>query len=257
MRVEGRGQGWDHSWGRFNHMRVSLNFLFAWGCAWLDFLRFWFQVLFIDEVHMLDMECFSFLNRALESDLSPVLIMATNRGITRYWITLAFPPRDRNRDFFPLTLLQQKFKLSSVKINRFFRLKEPLRMNKKCSQTNWILKTLLLSLSIRGTNYQSPHGIPIDLLDRLLIIATSPYTEKETRQILKIRWESVAVIYVCFPRCYEWKLEMPGFISGVRRRMLSSVKRLTLSWLASAWRHRYATPSSWSALLGSCVASAR
>lgn len=44
----------------------------------------WLQVLFIDEVHMLDMECFSFLNRALESDLSPVLIMATNRGITRY-----------------------------------------------------------------------------------------------------------------------------------------------------------------------------
>ncbi|XP_028839869.1 ruvB-like 2 [Denticeps clupeoides] len=82
-------------------------------------------VLFIDEVHMLDIECFSFLNRALESDLSPVLIMATNRGITR----------------------------------------------------------------IRGTNYQSPHGIPIDMLDRLLIIATTPYTEKEMRQILKIRCE--------------------------------------------------------------------
>ena len=30
-------------------------------------------VLFIDEVHMLDIECFSYLNRALESDLSPVL----------------------------------------------------------------------------------------------------------------------------------------------------------------------------------------
>ena len=56
----------------------------------------------------------------------------------------------------------------------------------------------LLSLSIRGTNYQSPHGIPIDLLDRLLIIATSPYTEKETRQILKIRWESAFIICVCF-----------------------------------------------------------
>ncbi|XP_041426312.1 ruvB like AAA ATPase 2 S homeolog isoform X1 [Xenopus laevis] len=40
-------------------------------------------VLFIDEVHMLDIECFSFLNRALESDMAPVLIMATNRGITR------------------------------------------------------------------------------------------------------------------------------------------------------------------------------
>jgi len=82
-------------------------------------------VLFIDEVHMLDIECFSFLNRALESDLAPVLVVATNRGITR----------------------------------------------------------------IRGTNYKSPHGIPIDLLDRLLIISTSPYTEKEIRKILEIRCE--------------------------------------------------------------------
>jgi len=82
-------------------------------------------VLFIDEVHMLDIECFAFLNRALESDMAPVLIMATNRGITR----------------------------------------------------------------IRGTNYQSPHGIPIDLLDRLLIISTTPYEESEIRQILKIRCE--------------------------------------------------------------------
>lgn len=82
-------------------------------------------VLFVDEVHMLDIECFAFLNRALESDMAPVLIMATNRGITR----------------------------------------------------------------IRGTNYQSPHGIPIDLLDRLLIISTTPYEENEIRQILKIRCE--------------------------------------------------------------------
>jgi len=82
-------------------------------------------VLFIDEVHMLDIECFSYLNRALESDLAPVLVVATNRGITR----------------------------------------------------------------IRGTNYKSPHGIPIDLLDRLLIISTSPYTEKEIKQILHIRCE--------------------------------------------------------------------
>lgn len=82
-------------------------------------------VLFIDEVHMLDIECFSFLNRALESDMAPILIMATNRGITK----------------------------------------------------------------IRGTSYKSPHGIPIDLLDRLLIVSTSPYEEKEIKQILKIRCE--------------------------------------------------------------------
>ena len=76
-------------------------------------------VLFIDEVHMLDIECFSFLNRALESDLAPVLVVATNRGITR----------------------------------------------------------------IRGTNYKSPHGIPIDLLDRLLIISTSPYASRLITEI--------------------------------------------------------------------------
>jgi len=82
-------------------------------------------VLFIDEVHMLDMECFSFLNRALESEKSPIVILATNRGIT----------------------------------------------------------------NIRGTNYKGPHGMPLDLLDRLLIVTTVPYTEKEIRKILEIRCE--------------------------------------------------------------------
>lgn len=42
---------------------------------------------------------------------------------------------------------------------------------------------------IRGTNYKSPHGIPIDLLDRMIIIKTVPYDEKELKQILKIRCE--------------------------------------------------------------------
>merc|ERR1711865_1036850 len=37
-------------------------------------------VLFIDEVHMLDIECFTYLNRALESTLAPIVILATNRG---------------------------------------------------------------------------------------------------------------------------------------------------------------------------------
>jgi RuvB-like protein 2 len=82
-------------------------------------------VLFIDEVHMLDIECFSWLNRALESDLSPVLMVATNRGIAK----------------------------------------------------------------IRGTQYKSPHGIPIDLLDRLMIISTTPYSDAELKKILTIRCE--------------------------------------------------------------------
>ncbi|KAK4275228.1 hypothetical protein QN277_018345 [Acacia crassicarpa] len=86
-------------------------------------------VLFIDEVHMLDIECFSFLNRALENEMAPILVVATNRGIT----------------------------------------------------------------TIRGTNYKSPHGIPIDLLDRLLIISTQPYTEDEIRKILDIRTQEEEV----------------------------------------------------------------
>lgn len=73
---------------------------------------------------MLDIECFSFLNRALENDLAPLVIMASNRGVTR----------------------------------------------------------------IRGTKYKSPHGIPIDLLDRVLIISTKAYETAEIREIVAIRF---------------------------------------------------------------------
>lgn len=81
------GQGGDHPWGGYRAWR--------WGGGeqwekrdkrpWCGSLTppDGSQVLFIDEVHMLDIESFSFLNRALESDMAPVLIMATNRGITR------------------------------------------------------------------------------------------------------------------------------------------------------------------------------
>ena len=41
--------------------------------------------------------------------------------------------------------------------------------------------------TIRGTDVRSPHGIPRDLLDRLLIIRTLPYSEEEMVQIIKIR----------------------------------------------------------------------
>ncbi|KAA6409966.1 MAG: RuvB-like helicase 2 [Lasallia pustulata] len=80
-------------------------------------------VLFIDEVHMLDIECFSFINRALEGELAPIVIMASNRGHTR----------------------------------------------------------------IRGTNYRSPHGLPLDFLDRVVIVSTHAYDGDEIRQILAIR----------------------------------------------------------------------
>ena len=84
---------------------------------------FFLQVLFIDEVHMLDIECFSFLNRALEGELAPLVIMASNRGMAR----------------------------------------------------------------IRGTKFRSPHGLPMDLLDRVLIVSTKPYSEDDIQQIIQIR----------------------------------------------------------------------
>ncbi|KAH9251579.1 hypothetical protein BASA81_006592 [Batrachochytrium salamandrivorans] len=81
-------------------------------------------VLFIDEIHMLDLECFSFLNRALESPLAPIVIFATNRGICE----------------------------------------------------------------VRGTQgVRSPHGLPVDLLDRTLIVRTVPYTMREMIQIVSLR----------------------------------------------------------------------
>lgn len=39
-------------------------------------------VVFIDEVHMLDIECFTYLNALLESPMAPTVILATNRGNT-------------------------------------------------------------------------------------------------------------------------------------------------------------------------------
>ena len=83
---------------------------------------------------MLDMECFTYLNRALESPLSPYVVIASNRGIC----------------------------------------------------------------TIRGTEYdgvvggsgegiRSPHGIPIDLLDRCMIVKTALYARDEIRAVLDLR----------------------------------------------------------------------
>ena len=62
--------------------------------------------------------------------------------------------------------------------------------------------------TIRGTKYKSPHGIPIEcvaclahglltarsLLDRLLIVPTTPYKASELEQILRIRHAARAVL---------------------------------------------------------------
>jgi len=116
-------------------------------------------VLFIDEVHMLDMECFSFLNRALESDLAPILVVATNRGISR----------------------------------------------------------------IRGTDYMSPHGLPLDLLDRMMIVATVPYSVDELRQILKVR-------------CTEEEVDMKDDALELLTRIATETSlRYAIQMIITAW----------------------
>lgn len=41
--------------------------------------------------------------------------------------------------------------------------------------------------TIRGTDILSPHGVPVDLLDRMLIIRTMPYSVAEMEQVLRLR----------------------------------------------------------------------
>ena len=52
-------------------------------------------------------------------------------------------------------------------------------------------------LQIRGTDMMAPHGVPVDLLDRLVIIRTLPYTLEEIVQILAIRAQVSQLVPVC------------------------------------------------------------
>ncbi|KAK0479386.1 RuvB-like helicase 1 [Armillaria luteobubalina] len=81
-------------------------------------------VVFIDEVHMLDIECFTYLNALLESPMAPTVILATNRG----------------------------------------------------------------NALVRGTtDIVSPHGIPVDLLDRCMIVKTEGYTREQVGKVVQLR----------------------------------------------------------------------
>ncbi|PPQ98223.1 hypothetical protein CVT26_003394 [Gymnopilus dilepis] len=81
-------------------------------------------VVFIDEVHMLDIECFTYLNALLESQMAPTVILATNRGMS----------------------------------------------------------------VVRGTDdIVSPHGIPVDLLDRCMIVKTDAYTREQIGKVVQMR----------------------------------------------------------------------
>src|ERR1700753_236477 len=86
---------------------------------------------------MLDLETFSFLTRALESPLAPLVILASNRGMT------------------------------------------PIHTHSSSSSSPEMQPT--------------PHGIPPDLLARLLIIPTHPYSSAEIASIVRTRAKTEGV----------------------------------------------------------------
>ncbi len=94
-------------------------------------------VLFVDEVHMLDLECFAYINRALEHELAPIVIVASNRGLA------------------------------------------PVRGSSGGGGGG--------GGGSSRSGGGSPHGLPLDFLDRVVIVATQPYSAAEIRQILTIR----------------------------------------------------------------------
>merc|ERR1711920_442205 len=48
--------------------------------------------------------------------------------------------------------------------------------------------------TIRGTDIVSPHGMPVDLLDRLVIIRTMPYSVDEIVQVTSIRAQTESLV---------------------------------------------------------------
>lgn len=132
--------------------------------------------------------------------MAPVLVVATNRGITRIrgtnyrWggiflhCAQLYSPRSAQgaaaagRGQLPSYLLQDRMQMLSRKGPDG----ASLRIPKAC----WFCTSHLLAchfVPCCAALCRSPHGIPIDLLDRLLIISTEPYSEKEIKQILDIR----------------------------------------------------------------------
>jgi RuvB-like protein 1 (pontin 52) len=112
------------------------------------------------QVHMLDIECFTYLNRALESTLAPIVVFATNRGMC----------------------------------------------------------------TVRGTEVIAPHGVPVDLLDRLMIIRTIPYGLEEIVQIVAIRAQIEGI------KVEDGAFALLGEI-GERSTLRYSVQLLTPSWV--------------------------
>ena len=163
-------------------------------------------VLFIDEVHMLDIECFSWLNRALEGDLGACVARLCVCSGCGWWCVAVFALCVYIHDggmavgLFVRTCCMYALSLDSAYVA--FTHTSPMALSPPSPHLTiqhqyqpsptptptatdtapvLIMATNRGMARIRGTAYESPHGIPMDLLDRAMIIATSPYSEDEVR----------------------------------------------------------------------------
>jgi len=81
-------------------------------------------VLFIDEVHMLDIHCFTYLHRALESRIAPIVVFATNRGICTVRGTKdVVAPHGIPRDFLDRLLIIRTLPYSQEQMMQIIRIR--------------------------------------------------------------------------------------------------------------------------------------
>ena len=113
---------------------------------------------------MLDIESFTYLNRALESTISPHVILATNRGLATI--------RGTESDSL-----------------------------------------------VPGEGMLSPHGLPVDLLDRCMIVRTLPYSREEIKTVLGIRAKVEGL--TVDPEAADW--------------LADEGARTSLRWVRRAW----------------------
>ncbi|CAI5509030.1 unnamed protein product [Closterium sp. Naga37s-1] len=115
-------------------------------------------------VHMLDIECFSFLNRALENEMAPILVVATNWGIT----TIEEPTTRRHMAF----RWTSSTACSSSALSN-----EPC----KEEESKEIIKIRCLE-EAADTSSDALQTAPL-----FLPLFFQPYKEEESKEIIKVR----------------------------------------------------------------------
>jgi TBP-interacting protein len=135
-------------------------------------------VLFIDDSHLLDLEAFSFLGRAMESELVPIIILATNRGIARIRGTDVRSPLG-----FPIDLLDrsviiatQPYDIESIKeILRIRAVEEKIKLEKDAleklaevgAKSSLRYAVQLLSLSAQNAKSAKKDKVTVDDVQRV------------------------------------------------------------------------------------------